>query len=141
VLLVGGRQGLGCQSLSLAGNDFTDVPIDFSMETSPESRSVLSKRHTEVTGSVSRHPRCVAGIDATVEHLLSGCRESGRREAHLQARPDLQGRYHVEELRAGRYLGNRVDYLETANERSPDSLKEWPEAARASRSATAKSGR
>jgi hypothetical protein len=120
---VGGRDWR-VTAVSVAGNDFTDVPIDFSNGDVTGIEVVLSKGHTEVAGRVT-DIRGVVGIDATVVIFPADDEKWTKKGRIMAARPDLQGTYHVEELRAGRYLAIAVDYLEDGEEQNPDLLKEW----------------
>ena len=120
---VGGRDWR-VKAVSVAGNDFTDVPIDFRNGDVTGIEIVLSKGHTEVAGRVTDSRGVVAG-DATVVIFPADVEKWTKRGRIMAARPDQQGRYHVEELRAGRYLAIAVDYLEEGEEENPDLLKEW----------------
>lgn len=114
----------GLKAVSVAGNDFTDVPIDFSGGDINGIEVLLSNRHTQVAGQVSDIRGGVAG-DATVV-IFSADPEKWRRGRYIQAaRPNQQGRFQVEGLPAGRYLAIAFDYLEDGEEQNPDLLKEW----------------
>ena len=120
---IGGRDWR-VKAVSVAGSDFTDVPIDFSNGDVTGIEIVLSKGHTEVTGRVTDIRGVVAG-DTTVVIFPADPEKWTKRGRIVAARPDQQGRFHVEELRAGRYLAIAVDYLEEGDEENPDLLKEW----------------
>jgi hypothetical protein len=120
---IGGRDWR-VKAVSVAGNDFTDVPIDFSNGDVTGIEIVLSKGHPEVAGRVTDIRGGVAG-DATVVIFPADPEKWTKRGRILAARPDQQGRFHVEEMRAGRYLAIAVDYLEEGDEENPDLLKEW----------------
>jgi hypothetical protein len=125
VLMGGGGRDWFVKTVSVAGNDFTDVPIDFSNGDVNGIEVVLSNRQTEVAGRVTDIRGVVAG-DATVVVFSADPEKWTRRGASATAaRPDQQGRFHVDGLRAGRYLAIAVDYLEDGEEQNPDLLKEW----------------
>ena len=121
---VGGRDWR-VKKVSIAGNDFTDVPIDFSTGDVNGIEVLLSNRQSEVAGQVTDLRGAVAG-DATVVIFPAESEKWTARRRYIEAaRPDQQGRYHIEGLPAGRYLAIALDYLEDGEEQNPELLKEW----------------
>ena len=121
---VGGREWR-VKRVSIAGNDFTDVPIDFSNGDVNGIEVLLSNRQTEVAGQVTDVRGVVAGDTTVVVFPADPEQWTAKRRYIEAARPDQQGRYHFEGLPAGRYLVIAVDYLEDGEEQNPDLLKEW----------------
>ena len=125
VLDGGANRNWRVKSVSVAGNDFTDMPIDFGNGDVTGIEVVLSNRQTEVTGRVTDIRGVVAG-DATVVIFSADPEKWTRRGASATAaRPDQRGQFHVEGLRSGRYFAIALDYLEDGEEQDPEALKEW----------------
>jgi hypothetical protein len=89
MLTGGGGRDWRVKAVSLAGNDFTELPIDFTNGDVNGIDVVLSNRHTEVTGQVTDVRGAVAATSRSSSS--SGCREVDAERAHHRGAPGSAG--------------------------------------------------
>lgn len=126
LMLAGGALGdWAIKTISVGGSDFTESTIDFSRGDVEGIEVLLSNRHSEVAGRVTDSRGAVAGDSSVVIFAADPDKWTGLTSKIASARPDQQGRFSVQGLRAGRYLAIALDYLEQGQEHDPDLLTEW----------------
>jgi hypothetical protein len=110
------------------GVDVTDTPLDFS--TNVDGLEIeFTQRLTTVSGGVSDDRGGVA-LDATVIAFADDPGTWGPHSRFIEsARPDQRGRFTIRHLPPGRYLAIAVAYLEPGEERDPEVLEAWRQAA------------
>jgi protocatechuate 3,4-dioxygenase beta subunit len=118
------------KSVRLEGNDVTDMPLDFGADIE-DLEIELTGRLTTVSGVVT-DDRGAATVDGTIVVFADDPDKWGAQSRFIEsARPDQQGRYTVRGLPPGRYRAIAVGYLEPGEERDPELLESWREAATA----------
>ena len=125
VLSGGTISGWYVKNVVLNGDDFTDMPIDFSNGDVNGIEVLVSNRLSEVAGQITDSRGAIASDGSVVVFPADPAKWTARARWVQAARPDQQGRFSVTALPAGRYLVVAVDYLEEGEERDPDLMKEW----------------
>jgi hypothetical protein len=118
------------KAVTIAGKDVTDTPVLFNGNQSYEdARVVLTRKHTEVSGSVIDPSRRQATDYAAVVFAEDRARWTARSRFIAVGRPDQQGQFKVTGLPPGRYLAVAVEALASGQERDPELLERLAAAA------------
>jgi protocatechuate 3,4-dioxygenase beta subunit len=113
------------KSVTIDGEDVTDVPIDLNGRTAlSDVRLTLTDKLTNISGQVS-DGRGQPLNDYVVIVQPADQREpvSAARAIRL-ARPDTRGRFEVRGLRPGRYVATAIEAIEQGRQFSPEFQKE-----------------
>jgi protocatechuate 3,4-dioxygenase beta subunit len=125
-------QGWMLKSVSVAGDDITDVPLDMTDKTAlSDVRIVLTDKLTDIAGQVTdargqplKDYVVIIQPAATLEPIVAS-------RSIRVVRPDTSGRFQVRGMRPGRYVATAIEALEQGRQFSPEFQKELRRDARA----------
>jgi protocatechuate 3,4-dioxygenase beta subunit len=125
ILLRAALDGWMLKRVALNGLDVTDDPIEISGKTLDDVEIVLTRRLTEVAGTVT-DPRG-AGVAGAAVVLFAD--DPGRwgpgSRFTSKATTDAQGRFSIRGLPPARYVAVAVDSLEDGEDTNPEALDMW----------------
>jgi hypothetical protein len=118
------------KAIMVGGRDVIDTPLDFETgQDLSDVQIVLTQKRTEVTGG-AMDEKGGRSIDyVAVLFPEDRAQWTGQSRMIASGQPDQMGRFRIEGLPPGRYLGAAVDYLEPGEERDPDRLKRLADSA------------
>lgn len=119
------------RSVTLDGQDITDVPLDLSARSTFEGvEIVMTDKLTHVSGQV------IDGSGNAVTQYVVVMQPAVQKEPRVgaryirTARPDTYGRFEIRNVRPGRYVATAVEALEDGRQFSPEFQRELRRGAR-----------
>jgi hypothetical protein len=116
----GGAPGLFLKSVTIDGENFTDIPFDFSTaRDDTKVQIVMTDKQTTLSGTV-KNARGEQIIDYTAVMFPAQLKEGVMPGRYIRVvRPDQQGRFQARGLPPGEYFAVAVDSLEQGGQFDP----------------------